>query len=92
MKRTVTFLALSILVVSAGIAISQGPTAVEQARSDLAFEEAKERIVLLRVVEEEVRLRVSILEYQIKWARLTAAFTPKPTVDPNAIVDPNSME
>lgn len=103
MKKTVTVdtwriiavLALSILVVLAGIGISQSLTGVEAAKANLALEEAKERIVIFRVVEEEWRLKVSILKHQIEYARIQKALTPK--VDPNALAipplaDPNSMD
>jgi len=42
------------------------------------------------VVEEEIRLKVSIFENQIKFAKLQAQFTPKPdpnTTDPNALTE-----
>lgn len=91
MKRTI--LVLAILVVLAGMAISQTPTGVEKAKANLALEEARERIVILRVVEEEVRLKVSILKNQIDLARIQKALTPK-AADPNLAIpplaDPNS--
>jgi hypothetical protein len=59
----------------------------EQAKQNLALEEARERIEVFRVVEEEVRLQVSIIENQIKLAKLKAALKPNPVTDPNGVTD-----
>jgi hypothetical protein len=83
------FIVVVVIGLIAIIAESQSIDAVEQAKSKLAIEEAKARIEIYRVVEEEVRLKVSIIEHQVRLAKLQAQFTPKP--DPNT-VDPNNTE
>ena len=91
------FIVVVVIGLVAIIAESQSIDAVEQAKIDaqqaqskLAMEEAKARIEIYRVVEEEIRLKVSIFENQIKFAKLQAQFTPKPdpnTTDPNALAE-----
>ena len=85
------FIVVVVIGFVAIIAESQSITAVEQAKIDakkaqenVAIEEAKARIGIYRVVEEELRLKVSIIENQIKLARYTQKPDPN-TADPNAL-------
>ena len=87
-KVFIVVVVIGLVALFSGYANSQ-MTQLEQAKADVALEEAKERLVILRVVEEEVRLKVSIIEHQARLAQYQRALTPKP--DPNT-VDPNTVK
>ena len=87
-KTCIVIAVICLVAIFAGYLNAQ-VTPLEKAKAQVALEEAKERRVILRVVEEEVRLKVSIIENQVKLARLQVALTP---ADPNVPVDPNNTE
>ena len=64
-KVFIVVVVIGLVALFSGYANSQ-MTQLEQAKADVALEEAKERLVILRVVEEEVRLKVSIIEHQAR--------------------------
>ena len=84
-----------LLVVAIGIAYAQvdpGPPSPEQVQEALNMAEAKARIEIYRVVEEDIRLRVSIMENRIKYAQLQNAIqnaaVPQKEVQPIEVKPP----
>ena len=67
-------LVLSIAFSAIGVVFSQSTAMVSvQAKANLALEEAKERVEIYRVYEEENRLLLSIMECKIKIDRINRA-------------------